>query len=112
MPLMERREDKRPWGLILALIIAATAGLMSLPLQVLTFRSLEAASKDDVERNRRLVEQVRLLEEAGNANVADHRVRNEILHADLCRIVFEVATAADIAVTPCAPPLVDDDRSE
>lgn len=107
MPLMERREDTRPWGLILALTLAATAGILSLPLQVLTFRNLDAASKADIDRNAQLVQQVRELEEVGNRDVMEHRVRNEQLHADLCRIVLEVATAAEIAVTPCASPLVD-----
>lgn len=105
MPLMERRQEKRPWGLIVGLTIAATAGLLSLPLQVVTFRSIDSASREDVERNRLLVEQVKMLEEMGNADVEEHRMRNELLHADICRLIFDVAKARNIPVEPCDPPI-------
>ncbi len=102
MPLMDRRaNDNRPWGLIVALLIAASAGLIGIPLQVATFLQSEQASKADLERNRQLVEQVRMLEEVGNADVREHRERNQSDHNDLCRLIYEIARQADIVVKPC-----------
>ena len=86
-------------GLVLA-FIAAVAGVLN-GLQV------RSASAADVQRNAVLIEQVRALEEAGNRDVAEHRERNEELHADLCRLVLQIAQARDIDVEPCAPALVN-----
>jgi hypothetical protein len=109
MALMERRTDHRPWGLILGLTIAATAGLLSLPLQVLTFQGLNAASKADLERNARLVEQVRMLEEQGNADVREHRERNELLHSCIVDLALSLADPkrdrTKPIMNPCPPPI-------
>lgn len=56
-----RREapyEKRPWGLILALVIALAAGTASLPLTYLTYRTTDSASEANVDRNARLIRQV------------------------------------------------------
>lgn len=114
VPLMRQNQDRRPWGLIVALILAATAGVLSLPLQVATFRNLDAATGADIARNARLVEQVRLLEETGNADVREHRVRNEELHACIVDLALALANPRRDRTkpipNPCPTPLTDPGR--
>lgn len=40
-------DERRPWGLILALIVALIVGLIGLPLQFVTYRQLSQVSKTD-----------------------------------------------------------------
>lgn len=46
-PLMRRTEndDRRPWGLLIALAVVLVAGTAALPLQIATYRQLGQASK-------------------------------------------------------------------
>lgn len=46
-PLMRRQAeiDHRPWGLIIALVIALVIGAIGLPLQFVTYKQLSEASK-------------------------------------------------------------------
>ncbi len=104
MPLMDRREDRKPWGLIVALLIAATAGLLSLPLQVLTFRTIDAASRQDIEENRRLVEQVKALEEIGIRDVAEHREANQADHDCIVSLALLLADPARDRTKPVTLP--------
>ena len=48
-PLMRREADidRRPWGLILALVLVLMVGAVGLPLQIITYRQLGQASKAD-----------------------------------------------------------------
>lgn len=104
MPLMERREDRRPWGLIVALIVAAAAGVVSIPLQILTYNGLNAATSQDVERNLRLVEQVKLLEEMNAQNVDDHRDANQHDHDCIVSLALLLADPTrDRTVPPDLP---------
>ncbi len=107
MPLMERRQDKRPFGLIIAVSVALFAGLVSIPLQVYTFQQVGAASKADIERNRELVEQVRALEEANGENVQEHRERNQEDHNALCDLIKDIARQAGLQAdgVACGAPL-------
>jgi hypothetical protein len=46
VPLMERPEpDRKPWGLILALVLALTVGLIGLPLQFVAYKQIGQAAK-------------------------------------------------------------------
>lgn len=40
-------DEKRPWGLILALIVALVVGLIGLPLQFVTYRQLGQVTKTE-----------------------------------------------------------------
>lgn len=39
--------ERRPWGLILCLVVALVVGLIGLPLQFVTYRQLSQVSKTD-----------------------------------------------------------------
>lgn len=40
-------DERRPWGLILCLIVALVVGLIGLPLQFFTYRQLSQVSKTE-----------------------------------------------------------------
>lgn len=83
MPLMERRTDRRPWGLITGLVLAASMGVVSIPLQVLTYLSVDDAGRADVERNRQVIREI------GNSQV------------QLCETVADIARQARLTPQPC-----------
>jgi hypothetical protein len=109
MPLMERRQDRRPWGLIIAVSVALFAGVLSVPLQVITFQQVGTASQADVQRTQQLIEQVRQLEEANNADVQEHRLRSELLHGAICRQQQAIAEQAGLSIESCPAPLTEDE---
>ena len=55
-PLMRREsaQDRRPWGLILALSMALMVGAVGLPLQFVTYRQIGEASKAEQLRHGQL----------------------------------------------------------
>lgn len=105
VPLMERPKDRKPWGLILALVVAAVAGVVSIPLQVAVFRNLDNVTEADIERNARLIEQVRMLEEASFNDVEQHRHFNQADHNCIVALALLLADPArDRSVQPIPPP--------
>jgi hypothetical protein len=102
-------EDRRPWGLIVALLLAATAGLIGVPLQVLTVLQANTATQADVERTQELVRQLGRIEQAAADNVAEHRLANDRAHREQCRLILEIAREAGINVRPCdfPPPMTE-----
>lgn len=93
--------DPRPWRLILVLVLAAAAGLVGIPLQVLTVVQAETASRSDVERTQELVRQVSRIEQDAAANVEEHRTANDAAHREICRLIIDVARAAGLDPKPC-----------
>lgn len=98
---MSRHEDRRPWGLIVALALAATAGLASLPLQVVTYRNLDAASKADVARNAELTRQLADQQAADAASARRFREDSRRLTLAICTQIEAVAEQAGLEVPPC-----------
>ncbi len=104
MRLMHGESDPRPWGLISGLAIAAIAGLLAIPLQVLTYRSVAAASQEDLLRNERLIQQVKTLEEVGNAEVAEHRDANQRDHNCIVQLALLLASPERDRTQAVVPP--------
>jgi hypothetical protein len=103
MTLMRRPDDRRPWGLIIALSVAITAGVVSIPLQVLTFQQVETASRADVARNGKLTEQVQSLQRDSQTDQGQHRSRNEAAHQDLCDRLRSLQRALNVVDPPPCP---------
>lgn len=61
-PLMRRESeiDRRPWGMIIVLILALVVGAIGLPLQFVTYKQISEASKAEQLRRgqRALCEQI------------------------------------------------------
>lgn len=103
----QSRRDPLPRSLLLMLALLTVLGIASTIAAVQGARTANAASRGDVERNRVLVEQVKALQEQADVDRANHRTRNEELHADICRLIYEVIQAApslrDQGISPCRP---------
>ena len=84
-------ERRRQAWILSLLLLAAFLAATSAAAGILAARTTTAASQADVERNRRLVEQVKQLEEAGNQDVHEHRIRNEQLHACIVDLALMLA---------------------
>lgn len=97
----DRREDNRPWGLILAICLAGMIGAVGLPLQFATYNLANTASKADVERNNEFLRRLAAIQDAQSKDVEDHRVANSAAHAEQCRIITDIARAAGIVIAPC-----------
>lgn len=100
--------DLKRLSIILAALIVL--GLVGTTASIYAARATVGASKQDVARNRLILERVADLEAEAKDVRTEHRVRNEELHADLCRLVFEVVQAAptlrDKGIRPCRPAVV------
>lgn len=99
-----------PKGLLFLVLLLILMGAMGLYASIQTSRNVMGASKADVIQNRMLLEQVAALEKANADDVTNHRERNEELHADLCRLIYEVIqvtpTLNDKGIQPCRDELV------
>jgi hypothetical protein len=95
------RHTSRPWLLIVVLIFGAAAAMATVPLQVAALKQGGIASAGDVARNGEVLERLERIEAESARNVDDHRVANDEAHAELCRIVEDIARAAEIDVPPC-----------
>lgn len=86
MGLMDRHEPRRPWGMILTLLVVVLAFGLSLPLQVKTFQQTRPASPAEVNRNADLI----------------RRLTGDV--AVVCEQVNALALRAGVPPTPCATP--------
>lgn len=100
-PVMVRTEDHRPWGLILGLTLAVLSGLLSLPLQVATFRNLDAASQADVRRAAELTEQLSRQSADDAAAAREFREDSRRLQLSICDQIEAIASQRDLNVEPC-----------
>lgn len=98
---MRRNEDNKPWGLIVALCLAGAAGLLSLPLQVITVRSLNAASAADVERAALLTEQLAQQQREDVMRAQAYREDSRLLLLSICDQIESVSAQAKLKVPPC-----------
>lgn len=97
----DRREDERPWGLIIAIFMAGAIGAVGLPLQFATYSIANTASKEDVERSNEFLRRLAAIERESHADVEEHRVANSAAHAEQCRLIEDIAKAVGIDVRPC-----------
>lgn len=102
---------KRPYGLLMALYVAITVGLLGLGMTIVFGRQDQMDTRNLIRDNARLIEQVEELQQIQLDSVHEHRIRNEELHADICRIIFEIVqTSPNLRnqnITPCKPPLMN-----
>lgn len=100
-----------PKGLLALVLLLILLGAGGLYASIQTGRNVMGASQQDVLQNRQLLQQVADLEAANAADVTQHRERNEELHSDLCRLIYEVIqvtpSLADKGIEPCRPELVE-----
>lgn len=98
---MERTPDRRPWGLIVLLVLAGTAGLVSLPLQVATLKNQNSASRADVQRAQQLTEA--LAEQQAETAEEARRFREDsrLLQLSICDQIEAVARQTGLDVPPC-----------
>lgn len=94
--------------LLAFLVLLGAAGTTA---SIINAQTTSSATRTDVERNRVLLKRVTDLEAMNSREVELHRLRNEELHADICRLIFEVIQVApslkNAQIEPCAPPLTD-----
>lgn len=69
---------------------------------------LSVARAADVEANARLIREVQRLQTEESAQVRQHRERNELLHAEQCAILLQLAKALGVEPMPCDPPILVD----
>lgn len=100
-PPMERKGDRKPWGLIVALSLAGVAGIVSLPLQVTALKSIDAASREDVARARMLTEALAAQQEQNAAEAKAFREDSRKLTLAICDQIEAVAKQAQLEVPPC-----------
>lgn len=104
------RQEPLPRVLLLSLLLLVLIGMAGTFASVYGARAQVGASRADVRQNTALLEQVGRLERLAAQDVSDHRDRNELLHADLCRLVFDVVQAvpslASQSIKPCRPVMV------
>lgn len=98
---MRRDEDRRPWGLIVLLVLAGTAGLMSLPLQVATLKNQTSASRADVQRAQMLTEALAEQQERTAADAQRYREDNRRLQLSICDQIESIAAQVGLDVPPC-----------
>lgn len=101
MPMMERREDNRPWRLIVVLVICAAAGIISVPLQVAILRQSQAASAADVRRAQELTVQLAEQQERQAAEAKQFREDSRRLTLAICDQIEAVAEQVGLDVPPC-----------
>lgn len=96
--------------LLFLLVVLLVLGSIGTTASILTARGQQNATRDDVERNRELLQRVADLEAMNGMETEEHRRRNELLHADICRLIYDVVitvpTLKDQGIKPCAPPLL------
>lgn len=100
-PLMRRPDDKRPWGLILALMIAASAGVIGIPLQVAVLKQQGAASSADVRRAQELTSSLAQQQETNAREAKAFREDSRRLTLAICDQIEAVARQAQLEVPPC-----------
>ncbi len=102
--------------LLVSLSTLLVISLFAVALALLLSKAFEGARDDDelLERNRVLLERVQVLEEQGNANVAEHREFNQRdhdehsrEHAAICRLIESIAANRGIPAEKCPPPQVE-----
>lgn len=111
---MSRNAPQKPpvstRGLMALLSVLVLLGAIGTTASVLTARGQQAATREDVEQNRMLLQRVADLERLNGVETEEHRMRNELLHADLCRLVYAAITAAptlrEAGIRPCTPPIL------
>lgn len=98
---------RTPRGLLALVLLLTVMGALGLWASIQTGRSVQGATKQDVIQNRQLLEKVARLEAEQSSDVTEHRERNEELHADICRLIYEVIqvspTLRDRGIQPCSP---------
>lgn len=98
---MRRDEDRRPWGLIVLLVLAGTAGLVSLPLQVATLKNQNAASRADVVRAQMLTEALADQQAATAADAKAFREDSRRLALAQCDQIEAIARQVGLKIPPC-----------
>lgn len=100
MTTAEREQRKVLTAIVIGLLLAAIAAVAGISngLQV------RAASTADVQRNARLIVQVRTLEEAGNRDVAEHRHANQADHDCIVGLALLLADPKRDRMAPIVPP--------
>lgn len=93
--------------LLLALLIFL--GVVGTAAAVIGAQATRAASRGDVLRTTALVAQIGAVQAASTEDRDEHRLRNEAIHADLCRLIFDITQASptlrEQGIRPCTPPL-------
>lgn len=100
-PLMRRNQDSKPWGLILMLCLASVAGLLSVLLQAIIFRNLNAASAADVQRAAALTEQLADQQDRQAVEAKAFREDSRLLLLSICDQIEAVAGQTNLEVPPC-----------
>lgn len=90
-----------PWSMLAVIIVALLLGTISVITSIKDARFNRRAQVEEVQRNRELIQQLQVAEEADARNVQEHRIRNEMVHADLCAIVVDIAKQAGLEPKPC-----------
>lgn len=98
--------------LMLLVSVAVVLGAIGTFAAVFGATQTRNASRADVGRNSELIRELAELEQAQSDNHTEHRRRNEALHADLCRLIYEIVqTSPNLrgqGITPCSPALPDE----
>lgn len=114
---MNRREtdktDTRPMKILFFLYIVIVLGVLTAGI---TFFYGQKDTRQNIEvgrQNQEFLKRIEWLEKEQKKAVTKHRLRNEVIHADLCRLVFEVIEATSNPkfdkIEPCDVPLEEED---
>lgn len=88
MSHVARTAPRTPRTLLVVMALLLVLGAGGLLASIEAARTTQAASKADVKRNEELLQKIRELQVKTAQNTDVYRQRNEVLHADLCRLVY------------------------
>lgn len=101
--------ERIPRSLTLIVLAAAVFGALAAGAAYQSATTSQQARVEDVEANRSLIREVKVLQQQAHTENVAHRVANERSHRALCDVVVDIARQAHLDPPPCPPPLRPED---